>query len=611
MTSQNHDEKHIERSLVYSELYLPNEGKLKPEPDKSGNIEYKLRLDRKDAKACTRMVSQMLWRISEGNNEAHYILGVHDDGSFSTISETELNITIGVLKGIVKSAKAKVISEKIYVFSGNHLVAHVTIRKDFSHKFVSETKVVICGPYGVGKSTTMSNITYGQKDDGFGFSRTLVLRHQHEKNTGSTSCPKYDTIGFSGKYLLNYAVGVEFNLENIYCMADRMLDIIDVPGDMKYIKTILYIVSSLRPEYLFLCVPLSDTIETNDQKNDIDKLQNKTSGKKTLHPRVTLSTLIHDMSIDEMPNVEEIEDTKYYDVRRDLSNNVKKIISKYKKYYGLIVAICTAYKIKPTIIFTKSDTVEFTSNVSKDIEICKQKIGKIFNKWQNATISKDKSNAEDFLDEENSSFIDFCEVPSIAISNVTGQGYDKLIELMSLMKRTTKTTILTKDCLFIVHDIFSIPDVGQILHGTLTSGVLNTNDEVKILCSNCVLMKKVKTIQRKTIGVDRLNTGETGSITLYGRSDKNIDKTSVIFNGEWTKQIFTTCKVRPLFKNMHIRPQQYMLFVHNCTVIVNLTISEDSTFNLTCINGTHFFCDTDIGVLKDELNDYHFIKILF
>ena len=102
-------------TLVYSKLYLPAEGKLKPESDKTGNIEYKLRLDKKSTQGCTKMVSQMLWRLSEGNNEAHYILGIYDDGSFSDITETDLNITIGVLRGIVKSAKAKVVNEKIYV----------------------------------------------------------------------------------------------------------------------------------------------------------------------------------------------------------------------------------------------------------------------------------------------------------------------------------------------------------------------------------------------------------------------------------------------------------------------------------------------------------------
>src|SRR5579872_5643477 len=90
-------------------LYLPKEGKLIPEPDQSGNIEYKLRLDKKDIKKRDNMISQMLWRMNEGRNqygryEAHYILGVHDDGTFSDMTEQALAHTTNILRGIVKKA---------------------------------------------------------------------------------------------------------------------------------------------------------------------------------------------------------------------------------------------------------------------------------------------------------------------------------------------------------------------------------------------------------------------------------------------------------------------------------------------------------------------------
>src|SRR5436190_11039917 len=83
-------------------LYLPLEGKLIPEPDKKGNIEYKLRLDKKDTKKRDNMISQMLWRMNEGRNlygkyEANYILGIHDDGTFSNMTEHELITTMNIL----------------------------------------------------------------------------------------------------------------------------------------------------------------------------------------------------------------------------------------------------------------------------------------------------------------------------------------------------------------------------------------------------------------------------------------------------------------------------------------------------------------------------------
>src|SRR5437868_9831432 len=109
----------VTKNIVLDILYKPEQGKLIPEPDKSGNIEYKLRLDKKDAEKRDNMVSQMLWRMNEGRNlygryEANYILGIHDDGSFSDMTEHDLMKSTNILKGIAKKANAKIVSEKIY-----------------------------------------------------------------------------------------------------------------------------------------------------------------------------------------------------------------------------------------------------------------------------------------------------------------------------------------------------------------------------------------------------------------------------------------------------------------------------------------------------------------
>jgi GTPase len=603
-------------SLVYSKLYIPSEGKLKPETDKSGNIEYKLRLDRKDAKGCTKMVSQMLWRLSEGNNEAHYILGVYDNGSLSTITEIDLNVTIGILKGIVKSAKAIVVSEKIYVFPKNCFVAHITIRKDYSKKNVPELKVVICGVCSVGKSTLMGKLTYDQRDNGLGFSRALVLRHQHEKISGVTSCPKYDTIGFSGKYVLNYAVGTEFNQENIYNMADRMVDIIDMPGDMKYLKTILYTVSSLNPKYMLLCIPLASESKIDNLSDSID-LSNMTKSPKAKknQTNISISKLIQDSQLDDMNNDISIDN----DIQQDMCTHVKQVIKDNYEYYGLMIALCIAYNIQPIIIFTKTDMVEFTANPSIDIEYCHRTVYKIFNKWQNVAMfpcDSAECNDIDSINDEHKTCdsIDFCNAPVISISNVNGDGFEKLIESISLMKQTIVKPYINSDCLFIVHDVFTIPDIGQILHGSLISGTMNTNDEINILCTTTIITKKIKTIQRKTIDIDRLNQGETGSITLFGRSDKNIEKTSILFNGDWSNRIVSSCRVKSFFSSTILKPQRYTLFVHNCivTVMLSETASPDSSniFDVTCANNSKFLLNTCVGVLKDDIGDYQIVQFV-
>ena len=170
-------------------LYLPSEKRFIPENDRSGNIEYKLRLDKKDIKKRDNMIAQMLWRMGEGYNkygiyEANYILGIHDDVTFSDMSYNELKHTTNILKGIAKNANSKMVSDKMYTFFENKFITHAVIRKEYIEKNLSEMNIMIMGASKIGKTSLMSCLTYGQKDDGNGFSRKLVLRHPHEKKVG-------------------------------------------------------------------------------------------------------------------------------------------------------------------------------------------------------------------------------------------------------------------------------------------------------------------------------------------------------------------------------------------------------------------------------------------
>jgi GTPase len=254
--------------LVLDKLYIHDQNKLIPEQDESGNIEYKLRLDTKDHERKENMIAQLMWRINEGRNmygknEAHYILGIKDDGSFSSdINEKILTRSICILRGIAKKAGTTIVKEKMYVFPGNNIISHIHIKKDDKDRNLPETNIIIMGPNNVGKSSLMGNLTYEQKDDGKGFSRKLVLRHMHEKSSGTTSATKIDTIGFSGSDIVNYNAGIDFNLENIYNASDRLINLIDIPGNLKYMKTILYTISSMHPKHVIICVPCKSEMDT-------------------------------------------------------------------------------------------------------------------------------------------------------------------------------------------------------------------------------------------------------------------------------------------------------------------------------------------------------------
>lgn len=50
--------------------------KLAPESDSHGHIEYKLKLINPPAERFERLVTQMMWRLKQGHNEAIYELGL-------------------------------------------------------------------------------------------------------------------------------------------------------------------------------------------------------------------------------------------------------------------------------------------------------------------------------------------------------------------------------------------------------------------------------------------------------------------------------------------------------------------------------------------------------
>ena len=71
----------------------------KMEPEKEdGNIEYKLKLINKDETRIEKLASQMRFRTEEGEGECIYNLGIEDNGKVVGITQAEYDSTLSVLK---------------------------------------------------------------------------------------------------------------------------------------------------------------------------------------------------------------------------------------------------------------------------------------------------------------------------------------------------------------------------------------------------------------------------------------------------------------------------------------------------------------------------------
>ena len=164
---------------------------MKPElPD--GIIEYKSQLLNLTPIRIQELMTQLVYRISEGNGEALYEIGVSDDGQLLGLSDENLNESLENLKKITKNLKVSIVFisvKKIDKNNRNSLkIAEVLIREnqDANNRYI-DIFVATIGNVDAGKSSLIGVLTKGVLDNGRGKSRSMVMQYKHEIETGRTS----------------------------------------------------------------------------------------------------------------------------------------------------------------------------------------------------------------------------------------------------------------------------------------------------------------------------------------------------------------------------------------------------------------------------------------
>ena len=67
-----------------------------------GNIEYKLKLVNPSKSRFEHLVTQMKWRLQEGEGEAIYEIGVADNGMLAGLTEQEMKASLETLNSMAK-----------------------------------------------------------------------------------------------------------------------------------------------------------------------------------------------------------------------------------------------------------------------------------------------------------------------------------------------------------------------------------------------------------------------------------------------------------------------------------------------------------------------------
>ena len=220
-----------------------------------GNIEYKKLLTNLDNDTINRRITQMKYRLYEGMGEAFYFIGVGDDGCIIGISDDEYKESISNLNLIASKINCCVI--KISESSKNNKWAgEFLIRENDKNDYI-DIKIGVAGNVDSGKSTTIGTLTKGILDDGRGKARVHVFNYKHEISTGRTSSIGHQIMGFdkNGNIINDKLERSNSTVwSEIASKSAKVISFYDLAGHEKYLRTTIYGLTSLYPDYCLIMI---------------------------------------------------------------------------------------------------------------------------------------------------------------------------------------------------------------------------------------------------------------------------------------------------------------------------------------------------------------------
>mmetsp|Transcript_25713 Transcript_25713/g.28040 ORF Transcript_25713/g.28040 Transcript_25713/m.28040 type:complete len:740 (+) Transcript_25713:101-2320(+) len=254
------------------EIFYKSTTKIKPAQHlakevEEGNHEYKFKLSNLTDVQLNHRITQLQWRLNEGNNEAIYHIGVEDDGNALGLSDSDMNESLKTLQYMADQVGCDMCVRQLYAGEQGLTAEVVMTRRERLTVDTIHLTVTVAGDLDAGKSTMIGVLSSGLLDNGKGLARTRVFLHNHEIETGRTSCVSHTVLHFDkdggilnseGNYgnlavKKNHRVRALSDLE----LADettRSVTLIDLAGHPKYLKTTVHGMLGRKPDYCLVCI---------------------------------------------------------------------------------------------------------------------------------------------------------------------------------------------------------------------------------------------------------------------------------------------------------------------------------------------------------------------
>lgn len=248
--------------LKMEDRYEPTEveslpANLPPEVEE-GNIEYKLKLVDPSPHRIEHLVTQMKWRLEEGQGEAIYEIGVEDNGLLVGLSPLELRASVHTLEHMAERLGATLTILRERCVEGedgeeNRRALEILVRRVPDDQKFIDMRMSVLGNVDAGKSTLLGVLTHGELDNGRGRSRLNLFRHLHEIQSGRTSCISHEIVGFNNSgEVVNYSESR--SVEEICENSTKLITLIDLAGHHKYLKTTIFGLTCYSPDFSMLVV---------------------------------------------------------------------------------------------------------------------------------------------------------------------------------------------------------------------------------------------------------------------------------------------------------------------------------------------------------------------
>ncbi|KAL9954791.1 hypothetical protein ACROYT_G042368 [Oculina patagonica] len=230
---------------------------LPPEVEE-GNVEYKLKLVNPSPSRLEHLVTQMKWRLQEGDGEAIYEIGVEDNGMFVGLTREELDSSLNTLNVMASKLGAHTTLLRRHVVEvasdgPGRQVAEVLVRRVPDDQQFIDVRLAVLGNVDAGKSTLLGVLTHDELDNGRGRARLNLFRHLHEIQTGRTSSISHEILGFNSKgEVINYSESR--TAEDICEQSSKLITFIDLAGHHKYLRTTIFGLTGHSPDFAMLVI---------------------------------------------------------------------------------------------------------------------------------------------------------------------------------------------------------------------------------------------------------------------------------------------------------------------------------------------------------------------